>query len=202
MPRPRPQSLALALVITNFVSQLRVPQSRHRVRRNKLSFPRSKPLPIPSEPTAPLPRSSARLVNQRPKHPLHVSFRSSQRLLQINFFPLLSRQRNQLPIRTHINSRNPPRFPIARLLQPRRSRIFRSFCGLLGLVRDRLHRIRALVFLLLFSARSIRKLLPRLSRTLRRILPRTLPRLIPLRPATAHHGQYANHAHHKANFAP
>src|ERR1700683_5452276 len=167
MPRPRPQSLALALVITNFVSQLRVPQSRHRVRRNKLSFPRSKPLPIPSEPTAPLPRSSARLVNQRPKHPLHISFRSSQRLLQINFFPLFSRQRNQLPIRTHINSRNPPRLPIPRLNQASSSHVLRRFGGLLRLIGHSLHRIRSLVFLFLLSPRSIRKLLPRRPRTLR-----------------------------------
>ena len=44
MPRPRPKSAALALVVTNFISQLRIRPSRQRIRRNKLSLARRKAL--------------------------------------------------------------------------------------------------------------------------------------------------------------
>src|ERR1700691_5739952 len=177
MPRPRPQSLALALVITNFISQLRIAQGRQRVRRNKLPFPRRKPLSIPSPSPAPLPRSPARLIQQRSKHSFHVSSRRSQRLLQINFLPLLRRQRYQLPIRTYINSRNPPRLPIPRFNQPSRSRILGRFSRLLRRVRTRLHGIRSRLFF--FLSRRSRNVLPcRLSRILIRVLIRILPRFL------------------------
>ena len=189
MPRPRPQPAALALVIADFVSQLRIPQSRQRIRRKELSLPRRVPLRIPSPSIVPLRGRSARLAQPRRKHPLHVSFRSSQRLPQVNDFPLLPRRTYQRPVPPHILSRNPPRLPIPRPPQPRRSRVP-------GHPRCLLHRISALLFLLTLP-RRIRKLLPRsLPRILRRIRRRTLPRLTPLRPPQSRRHR-THHQHHK-----
>src|SRR5580700_1612756 len=163
MSRPPPQSLALALVVAHFISQFRIAQSRQRIRRDKLSFSRRKSLRIPCPPIVPLVRHSARLVDPRRKHSLDVCLRSSQRLPQINLFPLLSSRGNQRPVPAHILARDPPRLPVPRLLQPRRRRI-----------PSHDDRIWTLLFLLTLS-RRIRKLLPRaLSRVLRRGLRRLL----------------------------
>src|SRR5580658_123762 len=127
MSRPPPQSLALALVVAHFISQFRIAQSRQRIRRDKLSFSRRKSLRIPCPPIVPLVRHSARLVDPRRKHSLDVCLRSSQRLPQINLFPLLSSRGNQRPVPAHILARDPPRLPVPRLLQPRSRRIRKLF---------------------------------------------------------------------------
>jgi len=201
MPRPRPQSIALAPVVPNLISQLRVAQSRQRIRRNKLSFPRRPPFTKSSNPTLPLPRRPACLIKQRPEHALHISLRSSQRLFQIDILPLLRRQCEQLPVLPHINSGDPRRLPIPSLKQPSRSHVLRHAHSLLRPVLDLLHRIRALIFLA-FS-RRVRRLFPRcLSRILRRILSRILWRLAALRPrrSRAHHHQQTHH--HQSTASP
>ena len=179
MLRPRPEPSALALVITYFISQLRIPQSRQRVRRNKLSFSRSKSLRIPSPSIVPLVRHTTRLVKPRRKHPLHVSFRSNQRLAQINHFPLSPSQSNQRPVPAHIFSCNPPRLPVPRPLQPR---LYRISTLLLTLI--------TLIILL----RRIRKLFPR---CLSRILPRIRRWLALLRPSQSDRHR-TRHQQHQA----
>src|ERR1700691_5282060 len=163
MPRPPPQPLALALVVAHFISQFRIAQCRQRIRRDKLSFPRRKSLRIPCPPVVPLVRHSARLVDRRRKHSLDVRLRSSQRLPQINLFSLFSSRGNQRPVPAHILTGDPPRLPVPRLLEARRSH-----------VPSHDDRICTLLFLLTLS-RRIRKLFPRaLSRVLRRGLRRLL----------------------------
>src|ERR1039458_1437491 len=112
MPRPPPQPLALALVVTHFISQLRIAQRGQRIRRNKLPLPRRKTLRISRPSIVPLVRHAAHLVNPRRKHSLHVSFRSNQRLSQINHLPLLSSRSDPRPVPAHIISRDPSRFPV------------------------------------------------------------------------------------------
>src|SRR5271170_745547 len=178
MPRPPQQTFALASVIADFVSQLRIAQCRQRIRRNKLALPRRPPLPKSANPALPLPWCSRRLINQSAEHPLPVSLRSSERLLQINFFSLLTRERHQLPVLPHINSRDARRLPVPSLNQPRCSRVLR-FSG------HRLQRIRTVLFLLAFVGR-IRQLFPLcLTGCLRRVaLLLTLPRHAVLSPRT------------------
>jgi hypothetical protein len=197
MPRPRPQPAALALVIAHFISQFRIPQSRQRVRRNKLSFPRRKPFRVSSPPIVPLRRRSAKLVIPRRKHSLHIGLRSRQRLPQIDLFPLLPRRTNQCPLPPHILSRYPSRLPIPRPPQPRRSCVPRhpgSF----------LHRISTLLFFPTLS-RRIRKLFPRrllliltslalTSLALRGLVLRGLLGLI-LRPPQSHRHRTHHHQH-------
>ena len=134
MLRPRPHALALALIITDFVSQLRVAQCRQRVRRNKLAFARREALRIPSPSVVPLRRSAAGLVDPSREHALHVSARSRQRLPQINFFALFGRGSDQRVVLPDIYARNPGRFPVAsahQLPRSRRAALFprhRGFC--------------------------------------------------------------------------
>src|SRR5579863_6342896 len=150
MPRPRPQPVALALVVTHFISQFRIPQSRQSIRRDKLPLPRRKSLRIPSPPIVPLRRCPPHLINSRAKHPLHVSFRSNQRLPQINHLPPLSTRSDQRPVPAHILPCNPSRLPVPRPQQL-----------VLCLVTHKFHRIPVLL-LLLTNLRRIRKLLRRL----------------------------------------
>src|ERR1700734_1081713 len=165
MPRPLPQPPALALIVADFISQLRIAQRRQTVRRNKLSLTRRKSLSIPSNATLPLIRRFPRLVDRRRKRPLQISLRSRQRLPQVNLFSLLSRKSNPLPVPSYIFSSDPSRFPIPRLYQSGRSRVF-SF------VSHRLHRIRIRILIFLLTLiRRIRKFFSRrLPRCLRRII--------------------------------
>jgi hypothetical protein len=172
MPRPPPQPLAFALVVANFIPQLRIPKGRQTIRRNKLSFSRSEPLRISRPPIVPLVWHSPRLVNPRRKHPLHVSFRSCQRFSQIDHLPLSSRRSDQLPVPPHVLPRNPSRLPVPRPLQLHHQRSF-----ILGL-------------LVTFS-RRIRKLPPRcLSGNLSRTLCKILRRLVTLSPTGPRHHQH------------
>ncbi len=181
MLRPRPKPAAFALVIAHFISQLRIAKSRQTIRRNKLAFPRRKPLPIPSPPSLPLVRRPPCLVDRSRKHPLHISFRSKKRLPQINHFPLFSRRSNQRPVPAHILSRDPSRLPV-----PRPQQLPLSFAP------HKLRRISTLLFLLAGS-RRFRKLSPRrLSGTRSRTLHRRLRRLTPLRPSSAYRHQHVH----------
>ncbi len=191
MPRPPPQPLALALVVANFISQLRIAQRRQAIRCNKLPLPRCEPLRISSPSIVPLVRHAARLVNPSGKHSFHVSLWSYQRLSQINYFPLLSSRSDPRPVSAHILSRDPSRLPVPRPQQLP-----------LRLVLHKFHRISTLIFFLTLSRfltlpRRIRKLFPlRLSRVLRRIL----RRLSPLRPPSSHHHQHTQHHKQPAAF--
>jgi len=204
MARPPPQPLALALVISHFISQLRITQRRQAVRRNELSFPRREPLRIPSPAIVPLVRHPAHLVKPRRKHSLHVSLRSRQCLSQINHLPLLSSRSDERPVPAHILSRDPSRLPVPRPQQLP-----------LSLVPHKLHRVPALRFLIL--PRRIRKLFRwRLSRLLCRIifLRRSATRLTrfltllglrglaALRPGYSSTHHYQQTHHHKSAASP
>ncbi len=155
MPRPRPRSRALALVITNFIPQLRIRQRCDRIGRNKLTLARSEALPIPSHP--PLPgRHPARLINERPKRPLGVSLRRGQCLVQVIVLALLPAHRHQLAIPPNIDPRHPSRLPIPRFQQATLGYVFGHVYSFLRFILHLLRRIRTI---LLTRVRSVRKLL-------------------------------------------
>src|SRR5580704_4589166 len=160
MPRPQPHTIALALVVANFVSQLRIPQRRQRIRGNELPFARCEALRIPTPAVIPLPRRSARLIDSRREHSLHVCRGSSQRLPQVIFRALAAGQRDQLPVPGNVDSRDPPRLPIPSLQQSLPGGVLGHYCGLFGLVLHLLHWICALIgfgFSRLYFCRRIRR---------------------------------------------
>ncbi len=153
MPRPRPESLAAALVVPRLIAQCRIPQRRQAIRRNELPLPRREPLPISAPPVVPLLRPTARLVDSGREHPLQISSRRRQRLLQINLLALVHRHWHQRPPFLHIHAGQPTALPIARLVQRLRSKFLGSLRRGLGRLHRRIFhsfsRIRALIFLLL-----------------------------------------------------
>src|SRR6202042_2651956 len=107
---------------------------RKRIRRNELSFPRRKSLPVSPPSLVPLRGHAARLVNPRPEHPLQISAGSRQRLPQINLLALLGRRRDQRLILGHIDPGNPRRFPVSRPYELGLGGILRHIHSLLGLI--------------------------------------------------------------------
>ena len=129
MPHPELESRALALVITNFISQLRIPQSRQGIGSKKLPLARSKALSVSGPAIIPLIRHAARLIDPRGKHPLHVIFRAGERLSQVILQALIAGQRHQFAVFPHINSGDPTRLPIARFQQGTLRRIAQLLRG-------------------------------------------------------------------------
>src|SRR5579862_2757308 len=173
MPGSRPQTLALAAVVSHFVAELCVSQRRQSIRRNELPLARGEAFCIACKSIVPLRRNSARLVDACREHALHIRARRDQRLPQVNFLALPGSECHQLLVLADEHARNPARLPVASFNQLFLGGVLCHLRGLLRFVLDLLHRARA--FILGADFRRIGQLLRRcLSGWLRRWVLRCL----------------------------
>src|SRR5579862_1077496 len=151
MARSRPESRTLALIVARLVLQHRVSSRCHAVGGDELSFPRRKSLAESTPSVIPLGRRAARLIDPRREKPLQIRPRSVQRLLQIQFAPLVERERHHRVPLFHEYASDPTSFPVPRTHHRRFAHTNRSLGGFLrNFFRLLCRRLRRILLFLLF----------------------------------------------------